>query len=363
MAQRDHHLCPHRETQRLRCPQLSQWQSPHELSDHRTDLHRRRSDRHRVPLLRRRRQHAEGARRNDRHEGSAAITVRSAAARRWAWLNPIVTAGKISRRRVCSRAKPPTSAIPSSSKPRSWSPKYGNVVSNIGTTVTAKVTKKGGAGTLANNTKIAIPTTGLAESSAATPFEYTSPGKARTKPSESGDGKRHRLHRSHGGNRILGGPRRGLLRAARCRRSSATDELRGHRSGDRGTGAGAVSAESLARAATRWPRWRTWRAAATGAWCDVRWAADRSASTSSTSPRASRFPSTTSSTATRRRSSSSPPATVDGDRRHHPPAPAGTFVRVDPQPRLHCPQRRRRGRLGAIVSPSRTSGYRPMEWA
>ncbi len=112
------------------------------------------------------------------HEGSAAITVRSAAAKRWAWLNPIVTAGKISSATCLFTCE--TTNIGDSQQFEAQvavTDEYGNVVSNIGTTVTAKVTKKGGAGTLANNTKIAIPTTGLAESSAATPFEYTSPAK------------------------------------------------------------------------------------------------------------------------------------------------------------------------------------------
>jgi len=112
------------------------------------------------------------------HEGSAAITVRSAAAKRWAWLNPVVTAGKISSATCLFTCE--TTSIGNSQQFEAQvaiTDEYGNVVSNIGTTVTAKVSKKGGAGTLAHNTKIAIPTTGLAESSAATPFEYTSPAK------------------------------------------------------------------------------------------------------------------------------------------------------------------------------------------
>jgi len=112
------------------------------------------------------------------HEGSAAITVKAAAARRWAWLNPVVTAGKISSATCLFTCE--TTSIGNSRQFEAQvavTDEYGNVVSNLATAVTAKISKAGGAGTLANNTKIAIPTTGLAESSAATPFEYTSPAK------------------------------------------------------------------------------------------------------------------------------------------------------------------------------------------
>ena len=46
-------------------------------------------------------------------------------------------------------------------------------MSNLGATHKAKVEKTGGEGTLTNATGLAIPTSGLAESSAI--FEYTSP--------------------------------------------------------------------------------------------------------------------------------------------------------------------------------------------
>ena len=51
--------------------------------------------------------------------------------------------------------------------------KYGNIVSNLSGTHKAKVEQTSGAGTLTNATGLAIPTSGLAESS--TIFEYTSP--------------------------------------------------------------------------------------------------------------------------------------------------------------------------------------------
>jgi hypothetical protein len=111
-------------------------------------------------------------------EGTAAITVKAAAAKRWAWAHPIVTAGSISSATCLFTCA--TTSIGNSQQfdaQVSVTDEYGNVVSNLGTTVTARVTKVGGAGTLANNTKIAIPTAGLAESAVATPFEYTSPAK------------------------------------------------------------------------------------------------------------------------------------------------------------------------------------------
>lgn len=112
------------------------------------------------------------------HEGSASITIKAAAAKRWAWSNPKVTAGGISSATCLFTCE--TTSIGNNQQfeaQASVTDEYGNVVSNLGTTVTARVTKAGGAGTLANNAKIAIPTTGLAESAAATPFEYTSPAK------------------------------------------------------------------------------------------------------------------------------------------------------------------------------------------
>jgi len=111
-------------------------------------------------------------------EGTAAITVKTAAAKRWAWDNPVVTAGKISSATCLFTCE--TTSIGNSQQFEaqvSITDEYGNVVSNIGTTITANVTKTGGAGPLNNNTKIAIPTTGPAESAVATPVEYTSPAK------------------------------------------------------------------------------------------------------------------------------------------------------------------------------------------
>ncbi len=45
------------------------------------------------------------------------------------------------------------------------------------------------------------------------------------------------------------------------------------------------------------------------------------------------------------------------------PAPAGTFVRVDPQPRRTVRNDGDEVASVLIVSAPRTSGYRPMEWA
>ena len=66
MAQRDHDLRAHAQTEIRRRAQLAERQSPHVLRHDRTDVRGRRSDRDGLPLLRRGRQHAEGARRNDR---------------------------------------------------------------------------------------------------------------------------------------------------------------------------------------------------------------------------------------------------------------------------------------------------------
>lgn len=111
-------------------------------------------------------------------EGTASIIVKAAAAKRWAWSHPKVTAGTISSATCLFTCE--TTSIGNRQQFEaqvSVTDEYGNVVSNLGTTVTGRVTKAGGAGTLENNTKIAIPTTGLAESAVATPFEYTSPAK------------------------------------------------------------------------------------------------------------------------------------------------------------------------------------------
>ncbi len=111
-------------------------------------------------------------------EGTASITVKTAAAKRWAWSHPLVTAGSISSATCLFTCE--TTSIGNKQQfeaQASVTDEYGNVVSNLGVTVTARVTKVGGAGTLANNAKIAIPLVGLAESAIATPFEYTSPAK------------------------------------------------------------------------------------------------------------------------------------------------------------------------------------------
>lgn len=111
-------------------------------------------------------------------EGTASITIKTAAAKRWAWSHPIVTAGSISSATCLFTCE--TTSIGNKQQFEaqvSVTDEYGNVVTNLGTTVTGRVTKVGGAGTLANNTKIAIPLAGLAESALATPFEYTSPAK------------------------------------------------------------------------------------------------------------------------------------------------------------------------------------------
>ena len=97
MAQRAHHLRAHAQTEIRRCTQLAERQSAHLLRDDRTDLRGRRSDRDGLPLLRRGLQHAEGARRNDRSEKDPPPSPsKPAAAKRWAWSHPVVTAGNIS---------------------------------------------------------------------------------------------------------------------------------------------------------------------------------------------------------------------------------------------------------------------------
>lgn len=111
-------------------------------------------------------------------EGSAAITVKTGPAKRWAWAHAVVTAGSISSATCLFTCE--TTSIGNSQQFKaqvSVTDEWGNVVSNLGAGTTAKVAKAGGAGTLAANTKIAIPAAGLAESAAATPFEYTSPAK------------------------------------------------------------------------------------------------------------------------------------------------------------------------------------------
>ncbi len=105
---------------------------------------------------------------------SASLTVTPAAPERLAWARPEVSAGKLEAG-SCPFACA-TTTIGSAKKFKahaSVTDMYGNVVSGLGTTIKAKVEKTGGEGTLANATALAIPASGLAESS--TTFEYTSP--------------------------------------------------------------------------------------------------------------------------------------------------------------------------------------------
>ena len=52
--------------------------------------------------------------------------------------------------------------------------------------------------------------------------------------------------------------------------------------------------------------------------------------------------------------------TVDGDEH---PAPAGTLVRLDPEPRRNIHNRGEMPATVVIMSAPRTSGYEPMGWA
>jgi hypothetical protein len=111
-------------------------------------------------------------------EGSVSITVKPGAAKRWAWAHPVVTAGSFASATCLFTCE--TTNIGDSQQfeaQASVTDEWGNVVSNLGSTTTAVITKAGGSGTLSNNKKISIPTAGAAESSAVTPFEYTSPNK------------------------------------------------------------------------------------------------------------------------------------------------------------------------------------------
>jgi hypothetical protein len=104
---------------------------------------------------------------------TASFTVKAAAPERFAWAHATVTAGKLEG--TCLFACT-TSSIGASKKftaHASVTDKYGNIVSNLSGTHKAKVEQTSGAGTLTNATGLAIPTSGLAESS--TIFEYTSP--------------------------------------------------------------------------------------------------------------------------------------------------------------------------------------------
>ncbi len=105
---------------------------------------------------------------------SGSFTVKAATAERFGWANAAVTAGSIEAGTCPFACK--TTSIGASKKftaHASITDKYGNIVSNLGSTNTAKVEKTGGEGTLTKATGLTIPTSGLAESSAT--FEYTSP--------------------------------------------------------------------------------------------------------------------------------------------------------------------------------------------
>jgi hypothetical protein len=108
---------------------------------------------------------------------SGSFTVKAAAAERFAWAHAAVTAGKLETG-TCPFACT-TSTIGSSKKftaHASVTDAYANIASFIGATGKAKVEQTSGAGTLTNATGLAIPASGLAESS--TIFEYTSPTSA-----------------------------------------------------------------------------------------------------------------------------------------------------------------------------------------
>ena len=105
---------------------------------------------------------------------SAAFTVKAAAPERFAFSHAEVTAGVIEVGTCPFACK--TTSIGNSKKFKahaSVTDKYGNIVSNLGATSTAKIEKTSGEGTLTNATGLTIPTSGLAES--ASIFEYTSP--------------------------------------------------------------------------------------------------------------------------------------------------------------------------------------------
>jgi hypothetical protein len=104
---------------------------------------------------------------------TGSFTVKAAAAERFVWAHAAVTAGKIEG--TCLFACTTTSITNGKKFTAhvSVADKYGNIVSNLGAASAAKVEKTSGEGTLTNATGLAIPTSGLAEST--TIFEYTSP--------------------------------------------------------------------------------------------------------------------------------------------------------------------------------------------
>jgi hypothetical protein len=105
---------------------------------------------------------------------SGSFIVSAAEPERLAWAHAEVTAGKLEAG-TCPFACVTTS-IGAGKKFKahaSVTDAYGNVVSNLGAALKAKVEKLSGEGTLANAAALAIPAAGLAESSGV--FEYTSP--------------------------------------------------------------------------------------------------------------------------------------------------------------------------------------------
>jgi quercetin dioxygenase-like cupin family protein len=58
--------------------------------------------------------------------------------------------------------------------------------------------------------------------------------------------------------------------------------------------------------------------------------------------------------------SGDPTVVIDGNEH---PAPAGTFVRLDPEPKRTVVNRSDGDAVVLIVSAPRTSGYQPMDWA
>jgi trimeric autotransporter adhesin len=105
---------------------------------------------------------------------SGSFTVKAAGAEHLAWSQPEVTSGGFkagSTPFACITTSIGHSAV---FKARaSVTDGYGNIVSNLGASDTAKVEKTSGAGMLANASGLTIPASGPAESS--TTFEYTSP--------------------------------------------------------------------------------------------------------------------------------------------------------------------------------------------
>jgi hypothetical protein len=105
---------------------------------------------------------------------SGSFTVKATTPERLAWSHAEVTAGALEAGTCPFACK--TTSIGASKKFKahaSVTDAYGNIASNLGAAVKAKVEKLSGEGTLANATALAIPAAGLAES--ATIFEYTSP--------------------------------------------------------------------------------------------------------------------------------------------------------------------------------------------